>query len=333
MALADWAAGFGSSCAAFSVHRRSDDYVHDAAYRHAKAFSGHYLSGAFAYADTRVHTCIKPITLFPRGFWPAPCLWAFCASGDSVGGWARRSAQWYTDIAEEQFVVNFPIYSLEIYDPATNAWSTVEPDVDLGWLFSAVLLADGRLLFVGFGGIESGQEWQPSGVVNVLNLAKASWTQIPSPLFSPIVSDIVLLDDGRVMVSDALDFGEPTTRLPHGANEFGIFHPNSGNWQETPTTIEVFQKQVLFPLNGGRVMALGSIPEFAHAEVYDPAAHTWTVVSSLGPYDHQDYAIQLSDGGLLAWTAKSCVRSGHGRMDTCWQNGPKSAWRHTNRAF
>ena len=205
----------------------------------------------------------------------------------------------YTDIADDNFVVNYPIYSWEFYDPEKDSWSTVEPEAHLGYLFSAISLSDNRLLFVGFDAKEVGEQILLSGVVNVFDLTEESWTQMSSPGFLTQLSAMLLLEDGRVMIPIASDSVDSTSPSSFNVNEFTILDPVSGEWERTSPN-ELFQYQRLFLLDDGRVMALGSVAPYAYAEVYDPVTDTWTVVTSLDQYDHQEYAIQLSDGRLLA---------------------------------
>ena len=212
----------------------------------------------------------------------------------------------YTDITEDKFIDNWPIYSLEFYDSEKDSWSTVEPEAHLGFLFLAVHLSSSRLLFVGFDAKEIGEQIKLSGVVNVLDLTEETWTQISSPGFLTQLPAMLLLEDGRVMVSIVSDSGDSTSPSHLDTNEFTILDPDSGKWERTSPN-EFFNSQRLFLLDDGRVMSLGSVDPYAHAEVYDPAADTWTVLSSLDPFDHREYAIQLSDGRLLAIGQRSLV--------------------------
>ena len=212
----------------------------------------------------------------------------------------------YTDIADDRIIVNYPIYSWEFYDPEKDSWSTFEPEVHMGFLFSAIQLSNSRLLFVGFDAKEVGEQIKLSGVVNVFDLTEETWTQISSPGFLTQLPAMLLLEDGRVMVSVVSDSGDSTSPSSPSTNEFTILDPVSGIWERTSPN-EFFNSQRLFLLKDGRVMSLGSVDPYAHAEVYDPAADTWTVLSSLDPFDHREYAIQLSDGRLLAIGQRSLV--------------------------
>ena len=213
----------------------------------------------------------------------------------------------YTDITEDKFIDNWPIYSLEFYDSKKDSWSTVEPEAHLGYLFLAIQLSNSRLLFVGFDAKEVGEQIKLSGVVNLFDLTEETWTQMSSPGFLSQLPAMLLLEDGWVMVSIVSDSGDSTSpSSPNNTNEFTILDPDSGKWERTSPN-ELFNSHRLFLLNDGRVMALGSVDPYAHAEVYDPATDIWTVVTSLDQFDHREYAIQLSDGRLLAIGQRSLI--------------------------
>ncbi len=212
----------------------------------------------------------------------------------------------YTDVADDRIIVNYPIYSWEFYDPEKDSWLTAEPEAHLGFLFSAIRLSNSRLLFVGFDAKEVGEQTLLSGVVNLFDLTEETWTQMSSPGFLTQIPAMLLLEDGRVMVSIVSDSGDSTSPSQPGTNEFTILDPDSGKWERTSPD-EFFNSQRLFLLNDGRMMSLGAVDPHAHAEVYDPATDKWTVLSSLDPNDHQEYAIQLSDGRLLAVGYRSLV--------------------------
>ena len=70
-------------------------------------------------------------------------------------------------------------------------------------LFLAIHLSSSRLLFVGFDTKEVGEQIKLSGVVNVFDLTEETWTQMSSPGFLSQLPAMLLLEDGRVMVSSS----------------------------------------------------------------------------------------------------------------------------------
>ena len=106
-------------------------------------------------------------------------------------------------------------------------------------------------------------------------------------------------------MAGGLDFGGSTSSYsPEIVNAVEVFDPTTGDWQQAASMSGVSEDQWLFSLNDGRGIAIGVLDDessdaTARAEIYDPAADTWTVVSSLEPYYAPTDAVELSDGRLL----------------------------------
>ena len=109
----------------------------------------------------------------------------------------------FTGIANNNVVVPIPIELVQIYDPVTDMWSFLDHVEGPGILYSAVKLADGRVMFVGLGG---GDEDQAEGIANVFDPATNSWARLPAPPSSRSFPETFLLDDGRVVGCRRLGF-------------------------------------------------------------------------------------------------------------------------------
>ena len=208
----------------------------------------------------------------------------------------------FTGIANNNVIVPFPLGLVQVYEPAAGLWSIIEPLLGPGILYSAVKLADGRVLFVG---LHSGDD-QTVGMAIVFNPVAESWTPLPGSTSPRGVPSLVLLDDGRVLVAGGLDFSGATSPFssPEAVNVVEILDPHTGDWQQAASMNRTSEEQWLFSLNDGRVLAIGAVRDgssepTAHAEVYDPATDTWTLIASLEPYYVPSNAIELSDGRLL----------------------------------
>ena len=215
----------------------------------------------------------------------------------------------FTGVANNNFIAPFPLGSVQLYQPEQGMWSIVEPpEGPPGVLYSAIELADGRVLFIGLGGDDE-------GMASLFDPASGSWTSLPGLSSQRGFPNLVLLDDGRVLVAGGLDFGGSTSSYsPEIVNTVEVFDPTTGDWQQAASMSEVSEDQWLFSLNDGRVIAIGVLDDessdaTAHAEIYDPAADTWTVVSSLEPYYAPTDAVELSDGRLLVFGALSSYSS------------------------
>ena len=217
----------------------------------------------------------------------------------------------FTGIANNNVVVPIPIELIQIYDPGTDMWSFLGPMEGLGVLYSAVKLADGRVLFVGLG-IED----QTEGTTSVFDPATSSWAKLPPPRSPRGFPETFLLDDGRILVVGGWDFGGSSSvySLDYvGAVE--IVDPEAGDWHQAAPMHQIFEDRPLFlSLNDGRVMAMGAVDDgssdpTAHAEMYDPSTDTWTVISSVEPFYLPTGAVELSDGRLLVFGELSTYRS------------------------
>ena len=200
---------------------------------------------------------------------------------------------------------------VEFYDPETSTWSIADPrQGPVPPLFaSALRLSDDRLLIVG-------QSADGESAAGLFNPASDSWTAVPGPSTPRGSPDLVLLDDGRVLMAGGLDmFGLGSAfELSDSGSPFEldaveaveIFDPATGGWQHAASMNAVFHDQWFFLVNDGRVLAIAATsndPEpgdpAGHAEIYDPVADTWTPVRSFEPYYAPTNAIQLSDGRVL----------------------------------
>ena len=204
----------------------------------------------------------------------------------------------FTGIANNNVIVPFPLGLLQIFDPATGMWSMIEPMEGPGIMYSALRLADGRVLFVG---LEGGED-QATGMASVFDPIAESWTPLSGSSSPRGVPSLALLDDGRVLVAGGLDFsGSTSSYSPEVVNVVETFDPHTGSWQPPAAMNQASEEQWLFSLNDGRVLALGAVRNDLtdHAEVYDPATDRWTLLSSLTLRHAPTDAIKLADDRLL----------------------------------
>ena len=215
----------------------------------------------------------------------------------------------FTGIANNNFIAPFPLGFVQLYDPEAGMWLIVEPLQGPGLLYSAIKLADGRVLFAGLGGDDE-------SMASLFDPASESWTSLPGLSSQRGLPNLVLLADGRVLVAGGLDFsGSTSSYSPEIVNAVEILDPATGGWQRAASMNQVSEDQWLFSLNDGRVLAMAAVGDgpsdlTAHAEMYDPAADTWTVISSLDPHYVPTDAIKLSDGRLLVLLGALSTYSG-----------------------
>ena len=208
----------------------------------------------------------------------------------------------FSGFANNNVIVEFPLGLVQVYEPAAGMWSIIEPLEGPGIFYSTTKLVDGRVLFVGL----SGGDDQPVGMASIFDPVSESWTPLSGSSSPRGVPSLALLADGRVLVAGGLDYSgaDSPYSSPEAVNVVEILDPLTGDWQQAAAMNRALQEQMLFSLNDGRVLAIGAMRNgsydlTAHAEVYNPATDTWTLLSSQDPGFVPSDAINLLDGRLL----------------------------------
>jgi hypothetical protein len=184
----------------------------------------------------------------------------------------------------------------EIYDPATGQWTEVgalEVPVEDGDGGSSVLLDDGRVLKIGAaGGFGSPVN---STFAELFDPATGQWTRTGDLLVARYTSQLVKLQDGRVLMISGNQWGP-------ALSESEIYDPATGVWTQTGSTNYARASNALL-LPDGRVFVVGgddATGTSVHpAEIYDPATGGWTVDASLNIGHNPTDIVQLPDGRIL----------------------------------
>ncbi len=155
----------------------------------------------------------------------------------------------------------------EIFDPATNQWTTVAPMAFNRGQHTATMLYSGEILVTGgFCGGASAEKYNP--ITN-------TWTTVAPMNVSRFRHTATLLNDGRVLVigSDGGVWG----------NTCEIYDPVLNTWTlKTPMSLpRNWHVSVLLP--NGKVFVTGGMQFGAGAprtEIYDPVLNTWTIAAA-----------------------------------------------------
>jgi hypothetical protein len=160
------------------------------------------------------------------------------------------------------FVTSFGgrLDSVEIYDPATNAWHLGPPMSSKRDGPSATVLRDGRVLVAGgFGGgmLATSEIFDP---------ADGRWHPAASMSGARGLHSATLLADGSVLVAGGCPF--------HCTATAERYDPVRDAWSRTGSMSRAKRKDPGILLPDGRVLVVHD-PAAAAAELYDPATGTW----------------------------------------------------------
>ena len=216
-----------------------------------------------------------------------------------------------TGSVNNSFIAPYPIGLVQIYEPGTDTWRVVEPLEGPGLGYSGIKLSDGRVLFVGLEGADEDESGimaallDPTATAAMFDPAFESWAPLPGPPQPRSSPNLVLLDDGRVLAAGGGYFRDSESyKVADTVDTVEIFDPATRRWRQAASMNRVPEEQWLFPLDDGRLLAIGVLREgasdaAAHAEIYDPVVDEWTLVGSIDPYYLPTDAVQLSDGRVL----------------------------------
>lgn len=229
-----------------------------------------------------------------------------------AGGLAPRDAQTSTALA-----------SAEIFDPATGEWTpTLEPMHDARSGHSSVTIAGGKVLVVGgmapIGrGLYTGQAF-----CEIFDPASGKWTPTGSLGTVRKGHQATVLANGSVLVTggDSTGMQEDWTFNPYSQWTTEIYTPSSGTWAPAEGMSTGRSHHRAIALSSGKVLVIGGTDDatfdvgYQNAEVYDPAAKTWTPTGGMVTGRWAFAAAEFADDGRVV-VAGGLVRSGGATPD------------------
>ncbi len=207
------------------------------------------------------------------------------------------------------------VQSVEVYDPATSAWSYAAPMHWPRYHHRATLLADGRV-FVSGG---------PYITTEIYDPATNTWSNGPSKQVHRNEHASVLLHDGRVMLVGgvAATSGGPSALVD-------LYDPANNSMSAAPPLAVARYRPAAAVLPTGEVLVSGgaSIGSTSRAtEVYDPATNAWRRVGDLVSSRYAHTLTPLPDGRVFAvgGTTSTTMRSStesYNPLSGVWSSGP-----------
>ena len=237
------------------------------------------------------------------------------------------------DKANNQFIKPLPAAHFDVYDP-DKGWSVIIPADDDQAILDAtmVLMSDCTVLAVGVSG-DNEEGFSPAAAI--LDPATRLWTPLPAPSISsrdvPLIARLqdglvaangpllARLRDGRVIAVGDIQFSKDDGfAYLNDASETEIFDPRSGQWQPASDTNNISESSSLVALqNGGALLVHNAYADDDEigAEIYDPVADEWNVVSGIRGTRGTQKAVVLSDGRILVASEIDMISEEESRID------------------
>lgn len=188
------------------------------------------------------------------------------------------------------------------------AFTTLAPLATPRTDHTATLLPSGKVLVAG--GQQTGVTFS-MGSAEAYDPAANTWTTLPNIKGERRNHTATLLPDGRVLVA-----GGFVGQLSFALNTVEIFDPAANTWSSAANMNISRGAHTATLLSNGRVLVAGGLgatgggagagsAALNSAELYDPAANTWTAVGNLALGRQQHTATLLASGVLVAGGAVS----------------------------
>jgi N-acetylneuraminic acid mutarotase len=169
--------------------------------------------------------------------------------------------------------------STEIYDPASQTWSSGASMQYARHRHAATLLPSGKVLVAGGLGIDS----QPVLTAELYDPDTNTWSSTGSMQYGGRIA--TLLKNGKVLVG------------------FELYDPSSGTWSNAGTghSLSTYTTAILLP--DGKVLISGNMYPNGYpgreVEIYDPTSGTWSIAASMHNYRRYHTAALLPDHNVL----------------------------------
>ena len=182
------------------------------------------------------------------------------------------------------------ISDAELYDPATDTWTTTETMQEGRGYHIATLLPDGRVLVAG----GNAPNHFPTSSAELFNPTTRTWTRSGSMASARYAHSATLLPTGKVLVA-----GGNSSAGPRSSAE--LYDPATGTWAGTgEMNIARCYSTTALLRNGKVLIAAGNDDRvISNAELYDSATGTWIVTGAMNTGRYYHTATPLPNGLVL----------------------------------
>jgi N-acetylneuraminic acid mutarotase len=196
----------------------------------------------------------------------------------------------------------------QIFNPATNTWSVAAPLNTAREYHTATLLQNGKVLVVGGDSTIDYTLYFPPmyppvlASVELYDPATNAWTTEASLITGRTAHTATLLPNGKVLVAGGVDSNGVLVTTAE------IYDPNANTWAAAGTLITPRYQHTATLLNTGKVLLAGgnsnpisslTATPLNAAELYDPAANSWTATPNMPLSVAAPSSILLSNGTVV----------------------------------
>jgi len=190
--------------------------------------------------------------------------------------------------------------SAELYDPATNSWSSADNLATARYVHSATLLSNGKVLVAGGWGGNALADAIPNAPIPTNALASAelydpvanTWSKAGNLASARYNHTATLLPSGKVLLVGGRGDCPTCTEL---------YDPNSNSWSKAKDLPGARYNHTATLLPNGKVLVAGGTdgPALASAELYDPSTDSWSAASNINVARGLHTATRLLNGAVL----------------------------------